>query len=1068
MPDLAEDRVVVRFVANMSDIEKKLKELKDTAKAVGKALSDAADGGKGGKGDKGSRGDLGPEKAWWAKLTKAQKEEMANRIKNHLWATKRARELDKVYVADAKKAFEDKKKAFLKALDDEDKADKTGKKKAKAAADKHWADLKKAMDKASKEYLADKIKMDKAHLAALKEDAARTEKAAKDAADRSFFGSKGAYVRGWKTWMDMVSKIRSVVYMVRVAFDAFRALYRIAQFIVNVFVTIIRVWANVVGTALKLGAAIGVAMVGALALATKQAIEFETAMLRVGGVLGQNLQQLGPLKRAILDVSAATTVAAKDIAAGAFQLASFGYGQRQTARMLPGVTALAMAASGETGGDVNYEKNAELVARMLLVWRQPAEEAMRVANLLAAANAKSAATFQRLHDAMTKAAQAAALVNMPMEEMVATVSQLMNAGMEGGQAGAAILGMIQRLLKPTKEWSDAIAPNLQRMGMTMRDVNPAVVGFRTALVNLQKLGLDPVQVATFRNRTGMLAMNILLRQGIREHDRLTAAITGTNQAQTQAALMVSGVKGRWDFFTSSIKRFAIILTDQLRPVIAWFLDKIGRWVNAFTNTPMVQAFADAIAGLAKDFAELAIWLLYTLDLKKRWPSFVEALVGYMRTAARVVTVAFGFIEWAFAEISNPGSNARKLWTSFWQFVVDSVIWAGQILVGAWTGLQYLMEHGFGSMTDAAKVWGNTFMGIVLEVCRTVVAEISRMVGTTLGNIGAWITATGGALIGLGMALKKPQIIAAGAKVAISGISTLATSRALKDEADRLEKMDIGQAIGRAGGRMEEIISRYSSSAATAAAKKKLDDARELYTEAKAAYEAGEGSPSAPELERYRQRYVAAQEEFGRASLATPGARIARAIVIGKAEAMEWGAGARRTLAGGIPAGPVTGAVSDTMTGGITEFLRRALDLRRRADLVGRGVDAEGNIGKFSNELADVEDGLDDNTESTDKLTDSNKTLASSMDGIVYKIIGAPMEAIRRYISPAGLMAGAGGGNLGALMGYPGGPAPQPEIVVRNIFEFRGPQLYSLVDQRVERGNRDLARQLVPALRGGGY
>ena len=179
--------------------------------------------------------------------------------------------------------------------------------------------------------------------------------------------------------------------------------------------------------------------------------------------------------------------------------------------------------------------------------------------------------------------------------------------------------------------------------------------------------------------------------------------------------------------------------------------------------------------------------------------------------------------------------------------------------------------------------------------------------------------------------------------------------------------------------------------------------------------------------------------------------------------MEWGAGTRRTLAGGMPSGPVTGAVSDTMTGGIAEFLKRALDLRRRADLVGGAVDAEGNIGKFTNELSDVEEDL---IVSNEKLADSNKSLASSMDGIVYKIIGAPMEAIRRYISPAGLMAGAGGGNLGALMGYPGGPAPQPEIVVRNIFEFRGPQLYNLVDQRVERGNRDLARQLVPALRGG--
>ena len=118
-------------------------------------------------------------------------------------------------------------------------------------------------------------------------------------------------------------------------------------------------------------------------LEAASADSFETAMLRVGGVLTKRLDEMPALEQAVRRVGKAFGMTADEVAQGAFQLASFGYGQRQTAGMLPGVSVLARAGAGETGGAPDFERASEAIGRSLLVWRMGAGDATRVANVIA-------------------------------------------------------------------------------------------------------------------------------------------------------------------------------------------------------------------------------------------------------------------------------------------------------------------------------------------------------------------------------------------------------------------------------------------------------------------------------------------------------------------------------------------------------------------------------------------------------------------------------------------------------------------------------------------------------------
>jgi hypothetical protein len=133
-----------------------------------------------------------------------------------------------------------------------------------------------------------------------------------------------------------ISDLRGVIPLIRTAVGMLRRLGTAAV--------------GVVTRILKLAATINVALVGALGFATKFAVDFETAMLRVGGVLGKTMAQMGRLQQAVRETAKLSTFRPGEIAGGgAFALASLGFTETEIAGMIRGVTMLAEALRADFG-----------------------------------------------------------------------------------------------------------------------------------------------------------------------------------------------------------------------------------------------------------------------------------------------------------------------------------------------------------------------------------------------------------------------------------------------------------------------------------------------------------------------------------------------------------------------------------------------------------------------------------------------------------------------------------------------------------------------------------------------
>lgn len=508
----------------------------------------------------------------------------------------------------------------------------------------------------------------------------------------------------------VASRVAVVMIPLQMLGRVFGTIGRVVSGAIQFFLSLVRAWGRVVTTALKLAAVVGVTLVGALAMATKTSINFETSMLRVGGVLGKTLEQMEDLQRTVREVAKTSTFRPGEIAGGgAFALASAGFDESQISRMAEGVTKLAEAFQADFG------PAAELTATILRTFGMRAEETNRVVNVLAAANAKSAATFDRLYAAMPKAATAAQLVGMSFEEMTATIMLFENAGIHGEQAGAALRMMITNLLNPAAE----AVKMLKDLGISTRDVNPAVVGWTTALRNLQPVLADSTRAAMLFSRTGLMGAVAVAREGVDEIDRLRESITGTNQAFVQAAIQTAGVAGQWKFLMSSLEELQIAVTEKVRPELAALLSDVSKLVNALAGSREVRAFANALGLAARQAREFVGALLGRVDLTSMWPKIIAAVKGYLLKAVYVISTAVATAKTIIAAFSQ---DAGAMWSGFWVSVVKTVVWAGKMISGLVWGIRAVTGEALSSAASEFPVMVGTIVKQSLAVVFKVLSD----------------------------------------------------------------------------------------------------------------------------------------------------------------------------------------------------------------------------------------------------------------------------------------------------------------------------------------------------------
>ena len=305
----------------------------------------------------------------------------------------------------------------------------------------------------------------------------------------------------------------------------------------------------------------------------KNAASVEQAVARVFTVGELTRAEMRRVEQAVMDVGRG--VQGPEAAAEAlYSLASAGLTTSEQLEALPIVLQQAVAAN------ISLGDSAQLLVQGMRAFGIEAQNAARIANVVAASNAVSSSNAERLAIAYRMVAASANSFGISLEETTGALNILIDVYQNGEMAGTALRNVFSRLSTGTTQLRDAA----REAGIPLRELNPTMVGTGEAVRNMSRLFEAGGSAFEIFGQEGQTAATILA-QNAHRYDEMVDAITDTTAATDQYNIMVGTVENRFAALRNSINTTAISFTDKLRPVILWAIDLFQKFVDAIDAIP---------------------------------------------------------------------------------------------------------------------------------------------------------------------------------------------------------------------------------------------------------------------------------------------------------------------------------------------------------------------------------------------------------------------------------------------------------------------------------------------------
>lgn len=325
---------------------------------------------------------------------------------------------------------------------------------------------------------------------------------------------------------------------------------------------------------------VGAAMVG---FATKSILEvgagYEEAISGVGAVGLQTRDQIAALDEKAKQLGATTKFTATEAANAMELMARAGFKNQE---ILAGVGGVLSAAAAE---GISLEETANHVSNALKGMGLEADQAGRVADVLALASAKTNSSIGSLGESLKNVASTARTLGVPLEDTVAAVALLQDVGLDASVAGSAMNVMLTRIAKPTK----AISAQMEKFGVTFKDAQGNMLPFQEVLQNISdaaaQSGGNMDRVAFLADLVGLrgqkAASNLADLFDSGKVSTLTKELEGAaGSAEKMASLRMQNLIGDWTIFRSAVDGVQTSLYETQSGALRGLVQRMTQWVDA--------------------------------------------------------------------------------------------------------------------------------------------------------------------------------------------------------------------------------------------------------------------------------------------------------------------------------------------------------------------------------------------------------------------------------------------------------------------------------------------------------
>lgn len=348
-----------------------------------------------------------------------------------------------------------------------------------------------------------------------------------------------------------------------------------------------------VGAGLTAGITVPVVALGKKAIQT--GMDFQASMSKVRALSGATSSDMEKLEATAREMGATTVYSAKDAADALGYMALAGWDANQSMSALPGVLNLA-AASG-----MDLAQASDMVTDYLSAFGESADQAGRMADVLAYAQGNSNTSTEQLGDAFKNCAANANAFGLDIEQTTALLGKLSDQGLKGSEAGTALTATFRDITQKMEKGAITIGKtkisvqdangNFRSMTDILTDVASATDGMGDAQKSAALMG-------TFTSDS-IKALNILLQSGsgnIKEFEDALRSSNGT--AKEMADTMNDNLKGDLDELSSAFEEMCLTLNEKLEPALRFIVQSVTNLVNWFSKLPApVLGFIMALAGI---------------------------------------------------------------------------------------------------------------------------------------------------------------------------------------------------------------------------------------------------------------------------------------------------------------------------------------------------------------------------------------------------------------------------------------------------------------------------------------
>jgi len=312
----------------------------------------------------------------------------------------------------------------------------------------------------------------------------------------------------------------------------------------------------------------GAAVVAPLGLATKAAIDFNSAMSEVNTLMNLSEDEFADLNKDILELSSSLGVDAVESANALYQAISAGIPKENALEFLDIASKAAIAGVTDTKTAVDG------LSTVINAFKLPLEDTEQVADIMFQTVKNGKTTFEELSAAMSTAAPIAASLGVDFKQVAAATATLTKSGVPTGEAMTQIRAAMVALAKPTEDMQRL----LSNLGYESGEALLQTEGFQGAMLKLRDAanGNNEVLAKAFGRVQGLNAM--LGVTGINAEAAakdLADMGNSTGAAADAFAIMEESVGRQLKKVGIQIKNMGIEIGSVLLPILSDLLMKVS-------------------------------------------------------------------------------------------------------------------------------------------------------------------------------------------------------------------------------------------------------------------------------------------------------------------------------------------------------------------------------------------------------------------------------------------------------------------------------------------------------------